>query len=123
MHPKTLLDIALMAAILPAPITIGGKRLTAMSAGKMINGLLIDHLRMFTPPFHPAFITTENTSFHILLLHKPLSAVFAVDIFFIQIITFENLRSKSSKPVSAAEGFNRFVSYASTLRYNIPPEF
>lgn len=78
---KPLLNIALMAAILSAVISVGSKRFAAMSADKVVDGSFFNHLRVIAPPLDTAGITAEHPAFRMLLLNQPFAAVPAEHIF------------------------------------------
>lgn len=68
LHAKPLRNIALMATILSALVTICRERLSAASTSKGIKCLLVQLFRVAVPPLHATVFAAEDASFHTLLL-------------------------------------------------------
>lgn len=63
-----------MAAVFSLVVAISREFFAAISADKVIDGLLIDHVRMRVPPSHTALSRTEHLALFLLGLNKRCAA-------------------------------------------------
>lgn len=73
-----MLNVAFVAAVFASGVAVCCKCISAFRAGKFINSLPVQPLRMVLPPFHSAFVTAEQFLFPLRALHNHSSAVLAV---------------------------------------------
>lgn len=73
---EPMLDIALMAAILPVAVSIGSKRLPAVQADEIVVGFSIHYVHMRLPTMIATGVTTELFSFALWLLFNFRATVF-----------------------------------------------
>lgn len=75
---KPISDIAVKAAVLPVPVSIGCELLTAAGADKLVVCFPVGLVSVFTPPFPAALITAEYFLFPLWILFDRRSAVLAM---------------------------------------------